>query len=106
MISGTAYPRTAIAAEKDRELSVSAPQCTGDIERVSGMCSGATKGAAQGSRTDEEDIGEDQILRGFGGIASGQGDVVVTGQRSHSIEEFGDPVSAADGLEQLRGKRQ
>jgi hypothetical protein len=84
---------------------VSAAEGAGDVEAVPGMGSGTTKRAATGSGADENDVGQDEIGGGFGGIAPGERGAVLSGERAKSGEEAVDPTLAFSCMEEIGRER-
>ncbi len=61
------------AGEKRTELGGGGSQLAGYVDEVARSCSGAADGGAGGSGAEEDDVGEDVVGGGLGGVASGEG---------------------------------
>jgi hypothetical protein len=71
----------------------------GDVESIAGTGSGAAKRAPSRGGADENDIRQDEIGRGFRGIAPGERSLVLLCKRAKSGEKTVDPASALSGVE-------
>ena len=96
----------AVGGEQGGELGVGSTERAGDVEGVAGVCSGAAQGAARWSGADEDDVGEDEVGGGLGGIATGEGGVVLRGEGAETVEETFDPSLAGAGANQFRWERE
>ena len=88
------------------EFGGCATQRAGDVERVAGAGRAAAQGATGGGRADEDNVCEDQIAGGFGGVAARQRDTVKVGESAQAGEEAIDPEASGAGGEHLAGQRE
>ena len=77
-----------------------ASERAGDEDGIAGVCSGAAKGVAGGGRADENDVGEDEVCGGLGGVAASEGSVVLLGKGTETGKEAFDPSLAGASAEQ------
>ena len=66
-----------LAASMADSSACGSAERAGDVEGVAGLCAGAAEGSARWSGAEEDDVGEDEVGGGLGGVAAGEGDVVV-----------------------------
>lgn len=78
----------------------------GYIESIAGTSSGAPKRAPSRGGADENDIRQDEIGRGFRGIASSERGAMLLGERAKSGEKAVDPASTFSAVEQIGRKSQ
>jgi hypothetical protein len=71
----------------------------GDVESIAGTGSGAPKRTPSRCGADENDIRQDEIGRGFRGIASSERGAMLLGERTKSGEEAVDPASSFSVVE-------
>jgi hypothetical protein len=82
------------------------PERAGDVESIAGTGSRAAKRAPSRGGADENDIRQDEIGRGFRGIASSERGAMLLGERAKSGEEAVDPASSFSSVEQIGWKSQ
>jgi hypothetical protein len=85
----------AVGGEECGELGVGSSESARDVEDVSGMRSGAAEGAPGGGGADEDDVGEDEVGGGLGGVATGEDGFVLKGEGAETGEEAFDPATTA-----------
>jgi hypothetical protein len=83
--------------EECRELDVRAAECPSHVKSVAGMCAGTAERTAPGCRADEDDIREDEVSRGLGGISTRKRCVVLLSQRAEACKEVLNPSLSAPG---------
>jgi hypothetical protein len=84
---------------------VGAAERAGDIEGIAGLGVGASERAASWSGAEEDDVGEDEIGRGLGGVTAGEGSVVVLCECAETMEESVNPALTIAGSEKGAGER-
>jgi len=79
------------------EFGSSSAESSGAVEEVARASRRTAKGAASGCGSEEDDVGEDVIGGGLGGVAAGERDVMEAGEGEQAVEKSVEPAGVACG---------